>query len=345
MALGNATISVGGGTQLLYLPDVRSPVNNSTVGGLNNTLINGFSLNDDLDDEFGWNVNGAISFPTAAGNTLSLLGFWANVNDEDTVVCGGNATSGCATAPLVDDPTLVQRFGQIGQPGDGLVSRSERDVDIWGVAFESKWDLTPDIMGVTKAPSHRFWALGADIRGIHQDTNATITGLNPGFNATYSEDLDTTYYGAYAAWGGGYTPFLFKGLWQRWGLQSSFRLQGGLYYADVDYDGALVNANNAAGTSTLSLSESEFAFIGGIKLTTSKQIGERAKLSLTSEYEYYSYAPDVLLNQRDVAGANIANAAGQAGTVIDDDDGFSMRTSLRLTIGLGSRDLYREPLK
>jgi hypothetical protein len=50
-------------------------------------------------------------------------------------------------------------------------------------------------------------------------------------------------------------------------------------------------------------------------------------------------------NTFDQVGAVIFGAGGQRGTVINDDDAFSMRTSLRLTIGLGPRELYREPLK
>ena len=41
----------------------------------------------------------------------------------------------------------------------------------------------------------------------------------------------------------------------------------------------------------------------------------------------------------------IGGVGGQVGTVINDDDAFSMRSSLRLTIGLGPRTLYQEPMK
>ena len=35
----------------------------------------------------------------------------------------------------------------------------------------------------------------------------------------------------------------------------------------------------------------------------------------------------------------------QVGTVINDDDAFSMRTSLRLTIKLGPDSVFEEPMK
>ena len=81
-------------------------------------------------------------------------------------------------------------------------------------------------------------------------------------------------------------------------------------------------------------------------METSKRIGQRATLSLKSEYEYYSYVPEMAYNQRDAAaGFAGLGAGGQVGTVIGDDDAFSMRTSLRLTIKLGPDSVFEEPMK
>ena len=202
-------------------------------------------------------------------------------------------------------------------------------------------------MGVTQAPRRRYLALGADLRGIHQDLDVTITTTAPGDGpAVYEEDLETRYYGAYLAWGGDFAPFLFKGLWERWGLRSSFRLQGGVYYADTEYDGRLDDSTTTLFPDTdsvLSLSTDDVAFIGGLELETSKRLGRRARLTLKSVYEYYSWVPEMAYNTVDLAfGPDVPFTPGrQVGTVIGNDDAFSLRTSLRLTIGLGPEELYR----
>lgn len=188
----------------------------------------------------------------------------------------------------------------------------------------------------------RQLALGLDWRGIYQDHSLRATyDIAPGQVSTLSEDLDTDYYGVYAAWGGNYTPFLFSRLWNRWGLQSSFQLRGGVYYADTDYDGRYTLSGAAANldrTTRLSLSDDDVAFIGGLSLETRKRIGPRATLSLRSEYEYYSYVPQIRYNDNDVTGG-APRPGPTVGTRIDDDDAFSARTMLRLNIVLGPREI------
>lgn len=200
-------------------------------------------------------------------------------------------------------------------------------------------------MGVTRGPNRRYLALGADARGIDQDLDLRITTA-PAFGVEfgYSENLDTRYYGAFLALGGDYSPMLFKGLWGALGLQSSFRLQGGVYHADTDYSGnAFVPIGNAVlvaqQTGNLSLSNDEVAFIGGLTLETRKRLGRRSFLSLKSEYEYYSYVPEILYNNNDQRTGS-QTVGNQVGTVISDNDAFSARTSLRLTIKLGPDHLF-----
>ena len=149
------------------------------------------------------------------------------------------------------------------------------------------------------------------------------------------DSIDTRYYGAYLAWGGDYAPFLFRNLWNKLGLQSSFRLRGGVYHVEADYDG-VSDISQFETPRSLSLSTSDVAFIGGLVLETRKQIGRRSALSLSSTYEYYSWVPRMRYSDFDagiMTGPNV-------GTSIGDDDAFSMRTSLRLTIGLGPRTLF-----
>lgn len=228
-----------------------------------------------------------------------------------------------------------------------MLAISKREVDQWGVSLEVKQQLSGGYLGVTKAPPRRHLALGADIRGIDQDLDVSLPASRPGAGPiTYNEDLDTRYYGVYAAWGRDFEQLLFKDLWQRLGLQSSFRLHGGIYYADTDYEGRQADSSTLFAPDTdanLSLSNDDVAFIGGLTLETRKRIGQRTSLTLRSVYEYYSYVPEMVYNTVDLP--TFTSGLGfQNGTVINDDDAFSMRTSLRLNIGLGPRELYREPL-
>lgn len=346
MQVGNATVSIGGGTAILTLPDVPSLVtlNVGAFGGAPNPLVSEFKFSDEFGDEIGWNVNGSVEAPMGANKTVSLSGFWANINDEDSARCDDpGGTLSCAMVSLVDDPTI--RDGKtITSNRTSAISNAEREVDQWGVSLDVKRQLNPGVSGVTQAPPRRFLAMGLDVRGIDQDLDAVIFDTAGFFGpTTYDEELDTRYYGAYAAWGGDVNPFLFKGLWERWGLHSTFQLRGGIYYADTDYEGRIIDPSTFVPlTGSLSLSNDDVAFIGGLVTETSKRIGRRAKLSLKSEYEYYSYVPAMAYNQLDVRPAGVViGAGGQAGTVINDDDAFSMRTSLRLTIKLGPDSLFQ----
>lgn len=352
MQFGNATVSVGGGTAILTLPDIPSFVTrNANVAGA--TFISGFKFSDDFDDEIGWNINGSIQAPMGANTTVSLNGFWANIDDKDSARCdhGPGIATACTWFALVDDPTVSAGGSQSSAPGDSIISNADREVDQWGVSLEAQRQLPPTVSGVTQAPPRRFLAVGADARGIDQDLDVALRWITPNAigPATYAEDLDTRYYGAYVAWGGDINPFLFKGLWQRWGLHSTFKLRGGIYYADTDYSGRIVDQTAAPFSnisSALSLSEDDVAFIGGLVTETSKRLGKRALLSLRSEYEYYSYVPEMAYNTVNQNAAGIAaGAGGQLGTVINDDDAFGARTSLRLTIKLGPDELFREPIK
>lgn len=352
MQMGNATVTIGGGPALLTLPDVELVKVQNNAGN----VIGAVKNSDDFGDEIGWNIGGSVSAPMTGANGrrkwLSVSGFWANIEDDDSSQCNVTATTECAILPLVDvDPagfdTLTTLIGLPIVNETSFSISSSREVDHWGAALESRWELTPGVMGVTRAPNPRYFGLGADIRGIDQDLDLTVTSapnaeFSPANPFIYTESLDTRYYGAYTAWGGDVEPFLFRGLWQRWGLQSSFALRGGVYYADTDYTGRVVDPTNvvAANATQLSLSSDDVAFIGGLALETRKKIGSRATLSLRSEYEYYSWVPDMRYNDTDLTGGGTDFTGPNQGTSISSDDAFSMRTMLRLTIGLGPRDLY-----
>ncbi len=334
--IGNATITVGGGTATLDLPDVKF---NKTIpiAAVGQTVSSRVTDADDFSDEIGWNINGAITAPMGGNKHVSLSGFWANIEDDDTSSCTSVAGAICIVNALIPNPAALVALA--AAVGTSFISRTERDVDQAGVALEVKQLLTPGISGVTQAPNARYLALGADWRAIYQDMTINTT-LPPGaFSQIYTEELDTDYYGVFAAYGGDYWPMLFKGLWNRWGLQSSFRLQGGIYYADTDYSGIMRSTSALALNSNAGDSNNEVAFIGGLTLETRKQIGRRATLSLRSEYEYYSYVPDMNYNDT-INGGNLLGP--NVGTTIGDDDAYAMRTSLRLTMKLGP-DSIMEP--
>lgn len=349
--VGTATVTVGGGTAILTLPDVPSfiTVDSRTAPF---RFINGFTFNNDFGDEIGWNVNGSIEAPIGIGRTISLNGFWAKFDDKESATCTETAATFCSFYPLVDNPAIAEAVSVANAAGGFVTTNAERDVDQWGISLELQRQLKPGGMGVTQTPSRRHFAFGVDIRGIDQKLDVTVTPVNAGANvglATYKEDLDTRYYGAYAAWGGDFPRLLLGNFWERWGLHSTFTLRGGVYYADIDYGGRLNDTSfqgpfNRNVSSTLSLSDDNVAFIGGLVLETKKRIGRRAILSLKSEYEYYSYVPEMAYNTVDVAavgGSTPLTPGRQNGTVINDNDAFSARSMLRLTIGLGPGELHQ----
>lgn len=324
---GDTTVTIGGGTALLGLPDVEftNLINTGTAA-----VVDVLKDSEDFIDELGYNINGSIATPLGGNRQLVLGGFFARTEDDDSVAC--TSAQDCYWFNIDGSGGTLQIAGLL----DSTVINSDRDVDHWGGSLESRWLTAPAVMGVTQAPLPKYFAVGADIRGIDQDLSIRTTRAGTGTVETYNEDLDTRYYGGYVAYGGDYKPFLLKGLWESWGLVSSFQARAGLYYVDTDYSGRMSGTLPGA----LNLSKDDVAFIGGLSLIHSKQISPRASLSLRSDYEYYSWVPEMSY-ANDGAGAF---TGPNAVTRIGDDDAFSMRTSLRLTIKLGPREIM-EPMK
>ena len=187
-------------------------------------------------------------------------------------------------------------------------------------------------MGGARARDARYWAFGAGWRAIYQDLTIDSTLANSlVFSLHYSEGLDTNYYGFFAAYGGGFTPPFLAEQWHRWGLQSSFRLQGGLYYADSRYSGS----QSGTLTSNAGDSRGDLAFVGGVTLETHKQITPRSALSLENKLEYYSFVPS--MNYNDNAGGM---TGPNVGTTIGSADAWAYRATLRFTIALGPDSLF-----
>jgi hypothetical protein len=192
-----------------------------------------------------------------------------------------------------------------------------------------------------------YAGIGGDVRVIHQDNRLSLSGDGPDIN--YSETLDTTYAGAFLSVGGEYNVLGYLGVGGSWGIRSLLSLRGGVYNASSDYTGRF----RVSGTTTrLGLDDDQVAFIGAASFETRKQFGPRTSLSLVSDYEWYSSAPKMKYVNADRGGCSdfpggpIIDCPGTVNrTHISDDDAFEVRTTLRLNIGLGSPQLYAEPIK
>ncbi|MGI9384141.1 MAG: hypothetical protein ACR2PO_13385 [Methyloligellaceae bacterium] len=350
MYAGRTVVSVGVGSAYLVLPDTKFGLVTNGVGNTIQKEENEFA-------DYGWNVNGAIEIPTNFGNgrhgSFGVHGFYSRVEDDSNNRCAtGTPAVQCGWMNIVDNPLIAQKnvFGALSTPVT-LLNDHDREVDHWSVAAELKLGLGGHGGGMKDPqPVKRgYVAFGADFRGIDQELDIRGTATSPGITGTlsYSEDLDTNYYGAFVAYGRDYSLGGPNGLWARLGLQSSFRLQAGVYYADTDYDGlyATTASTGLIDNGALSLSEEDVAFIGSLTLETRKQINARTTISLQSEYTYYSWVPEMSYNDTDVALAG-GSTGLNVGTSIDDDDAFSSRTSVRLTFKLGPDDIMQpEPLK
>ena len=338
MQVGGATVSVGAGTAILILPDV-----NFTLVEDNSFSTTSKQKNSDISDEYGWNISGSVEVPTSRErNAIAVQGFFSRIEGDDSVVCDGvNGAVRCGWGPLIANGAIGP--GKVGfANGDDTTVQTSRDVDHWGVAAELKcYQQGGGLKDPNPADRRRYTAFGLVFREIGQDM--AVRGVhvqNPADILRYDENLETHYYGAYLAYGGDYSPFLFRGLWSRLGLQSSFRLRGGVYYAETDYGGNYFDIlGGTPQAQTLSISRNNAAFIGRLSVETRKKIGARMVLSLKSVYEYYSYVPDMTYNDVDVGAPGFDNR-----TRIGNDDAFSARTSLRLTIKLDPREIM-EPYK
>lgn len=128
------------------------------------------------------------------------------------------------------------------------------------------------------------------------------------------------------------------------GLRSLISLRAGVYDASTDYSGRFTP--DGGSTTHLGLSDDQVAFIGAASFETRKQLGPRTSLSLVTDYEYYSFAPQMKYVDADVT-PGIAFAGGVRKTHISDDDAFEVRTTLRLNVALGALPppTYNQPLK
>lgn len=136
MVVGGATITVGGGAQLLSLPDIDFTFLVNTDGAAFRN-----QRNSDLDD-YGGVFVGSIETPFGFwGNTPVagvLSGFFANVEDTDRRHCNSTASVGCFAENIVDNPNRGDSLGY----GE-FTTNTNRDVDYWGIGAEARFGKAP----------------------------------------------------------------------------------------------------------------------------------------------------------------------------------------------------------
>jgi hypothetical protein len=325
---GGTTISLGGGAQLLSLPDLDFTFKVDDEGAAVRK-----QTNSDLDD-YGGAFVGSVETPFGYWGSTPVTGvvsgFFANVENTDRKKCVSTGSLGCEAENIVDNPNQLDSFGF-----DQFRTNTKRDVDYWGVGGGARFGKGAEPMPDSGGYLFRFAyiGIGADVRGIDQDNSLNLRGDGFGVNdIKYRESLDTTYWGGYLSIGGEYNVLGYLGIGGSWGLRSLISLRAGVYDASTDYSGRFTP--NGEDATHLGLSEDKVAFIGAATFETRKQLGPRTSLSLVTDYEWYSFAPQMKYVDADVTpGTTFAGNVNK--THIADDDAFEVRTTLRLNIALG----------
>jgi hypothetical protein len=331
MVVGGTTITLGGGAQLLSLPDIDFTFVTNSQG---NTVHK--QTNSDLND-YGGIAVGSVETPLGywGGTPVTgiVSGFFANVSDSDHRKCD---SGGCTVEDIVDNPNQSDSFG------GKFTTKATRDVDYWGAGAEARFgkgaEPVPDSGGYLFHMA--YVGVGTDVRGIDQDNRLKVQGDIP--LVKYNETLDTTYWGGFLSVGGEYNLLGYLGIGSGWGLRSLLSLRAGVYDAQTDYSG---HFTGGGANTRLGLSNDRVAFIGAATFETRKQLGARTSLSLVTDYEYYSYAPQMKYLDADVGACGGACSGKVNKTHISDDSAFEVRTTLRLNVALGAAPTpYSEPL-
>jgi len=309
---------VEGSYEFLNLPNVQFI--NSYVfsgGGVFGDAREEF-VNDDGDFD-GFRIDGGIDNISIMGGAyvMGVKGFFAWHDDRSELQCAN-----CFAVPLFDPSPVT-----INIPGASIGSinlfTTERDVNHWGVALE----MAQGPMGLKAGPA---------FRRIDQDTTITGSVINFGvapdpYQLTYSEDLETNYWGAFIGADGAID------LGGGWSLQGD--AEAGLYWADTDYSGSYVvtNALTVAGfiipnqNQQLSLDSNELAFIGTLKGALEKDFG-LFKLAGFGRVEFISSAPDVAYNDLDVT-----TVLGPGSLIQGPDDETRLGERYAYTASVGAR--------
>ena len=162
------------------------------------------------------------------------------------------------------------------------------------------------------------------------------------FLLTYSEDLETNYWGGFVGADGSID------LGGGWSLQGD--AEAGLYWADTDYSGNYVVTNgnvalagfsiNPNVSQSLSLDSSELAFIGTLKAALEKDYGP-FRLAGFGRVEYISSVPDMAYNDLDLnnnpgGGFNVGRGPDDE-TRIGEDSAYAVSVGGRITVPMGGQ--------
>jgi len=326
-AQATGDVWVEGSYEFLNLPNVQF-INNYFPGGANAAVRQEF-VNDDGDFD-GFRIDGGIAnIPILGGAyVMDVKGFFAWHDDKSELECRNTtAVPGrfCAANPLIDNPNLIQFVGT--QLGTTQLFTTDRDVNHWGVALE----VARGPMGLKAGPA---------FRRIDQDLTITGQAISFGgtpdpFQLTYSEDLETNYWGAFVGADGAID------LGGGWSLQGD--AEAGLYWADTNYSGNYVVTNalvpgiglNPNVTQQLSLDSNELAFIGTFKAALEKDFG-MFKLAGFGRVEYISSAPDVGYNDLDLGPGAFVLQGSEDETRIGERYAVAASAGVRLSVPMGS---------
>lgn len=315
-------VSLGVSWEHLRLPETEFAVEKRTVPGFSRDSVAKIE-NDD------GRLNG-IRFDFSAGGMAighgmqaGVKGFfsWHNGDTETQTCANQGAAVGdryCTVVPLVD-PNLNQFNMPFFVVQQNVAFQSEKDVRHWGVALE-----------LDSARNSPFgWKGGFAYRTIDQDFDLTARadGLDSAVRVSYSEDLQTHYWGGYV---GAVAKQSYGGL--------TIALDGevGLYWANTDYEGTYSAQNTAVSPAlnqTLQLDDDKLAAIVAVKLSAEQNMGAFL-LSGFVRGEYISYAPQVRYNDTDRNTAAFPNSGLNNGTSLDDDNAWSFSAGARVRVPL-----------
>ncbi len=351
------TVNVGIGWSALHLDKTEF----TSVTDFFVTEVTGKT--EDHDGQFdGARISGEIAgfLPRSHGSWQSqaaLKGFYSRYENEQSSACAFSGTdSDCVFFPLFDpnpegrDPTGSDKKDPSNYAPDlsgGFFSdwrtQTEREATHWGVAVEWRFrrgrDLSSlkDGTGVSlkdaapiQQPSSFEWRTGLAFRKLDQKLKLTSTDFGPTADpVTLHDDLDSSYYGAYA----GFAAARDLGLGYRLVLSG----ETGLYYSDTRYDGKYTATDTLGGgpiSQSVGLSDNSPAFIGmlGIALERHLPFGT---LGVFGEAEWISHMPKVLYNDVDRNGGFPFDTIGaQDGTELGSGSAFGYTLGARVSIPL-----------
>jgi hypothetical protein len=270
-------------------------------------------------------------FPDGTPAKFSLKGFYGHYRSTDRSSCAVDLAPGgldCLYFNIVDPGAGDSNTGPFGN----FSTRTERSLHYWGTAIEGRFDEDAvsyfrDPFSIVDLSAIRF---GLGFRALQQKTELFAVDTTVPDPVDYDEDLDTYYYGAYV----GYDRRFDFGR----GLSFGFAAQGGLYYADTDYE-ANYRAFIPVGVNTfvtdwgrLNLQRSDVAFIGSATLDLTQQFSW-GSVGLFGEIEYLSRTPRMRYRDQELDGGFPFDIIGpNAVTSIDMGSAWNYTIGSRVTV-------------